>query len=118
MTTSVPVIYFQTYLKLLWSHHVCLVIFLQQGEYLWIHSFDHVEENFQVLLHLAHFLARPSLSAHCPHDLMVDEFDLNHLLSVGTHIHQILLLVVKSMLLNLSEHFLLKVILVPQLIYF
>ena len=69
-------------------------------------------------MHLANFLARPCLSAHRPHDLMVDNFDLNHPLSVGTQIHQILLLVVKSMCLNLSEHFLPKVVLVPQLMDF
>ena len=49
---------------------------------------------------------------------MVDDFELNHPLSVGTYIHQILLLVVKSMRLDLSEHFLPKVILVPQLMDF
>ncbi len=110
--------YFQTYLKLLWSHQVGLVHFFQQVEYLRIHPFDHVEEHFQVLLHLAYFLARPCLSAHCPHDLVIYNFDLNHPFSVGTHIHNILLLVVKSMRFYLSEHFLAKVVLVPQFMDF
>ena len=49
---------------------------------------------------------------------MIDDFDLNHPHSVGTHIHQILLLVVKSVRLYLCEHFLSKVVLVAQLVDF
>ena len=49
---------------------------------------------------------------------MVDDFDLYHPLSVGTHIHQILLLAVKSVRLYLCEHFLSNVVLVPQLVDF
>ena len=45
---------------------------------------------------------------------MVDDFDLNHPLSVGTHIHQVLLLVVKAVRLDLREEFLAKVVLVPK----
>ena len=45
---------------------------------------------------------------------MVDDFDLNHPLSVGTHIHQVLLLVVKSVRFDLREEFLAKVVLVSK----
>lgn len=46
---------------------------------------------------------------------MINDFDLNHTLSVGTHVHQVLLLVVKAVRLDLRQHFLAKVVLASKL---
>lgn len=90
-----------TYLKFLWGHQLCLVHFFHQAEYLWIHPSYHVKEHFEVLLQLTHLFARPCLYPDSPQDLMINDFDLNHTLSVGTHVHQVLLLVVKAVRLDL-----------------
>jgi len=46
---------------------------------------------------------------------MVDDFDLNHPLSIGTHINKVLFLVFESMRFDLREEFLAKVVLVSKL---